>query len=42
MAKKKKTQSNRAARKMRIQQIIFTVIAVMIILVMVIGMFARN
>jgi t-SNARE complex subunit (syntaxin) len=41
MADKKKRPSSREARKMRIQQIIFTIIAIMIILVMVIGLFAR-
>jgi predicted nucleic acid-binding Zn ribbon protein len=41
MAKKKKQPTQRDKRRLRIQQIIFTVIAIMIILVMVVGMFAR-
>jgi predicted nucleic acid-binding Zn ribbon protein len=41
MAQKKKSQSDRDKRRMRTQQVIFSVIAVMIILVMVISLFAR-
>jgi predicted nucleic acid-binding Zn ribbon protein len=41
MAKKKKQPTQRDKRRLRTQQIIFTVIAIMIILVMVVGMFAR-
>jgi len=41
MAKKKKTLSQRQKRRLRIQQIIFALIALMIILVMVVGLFAR-
>jgi predicted nucleic acid-binding Zn ribbon protein len=41
MANKKKTPSNREQRRLRTQQIIFTIIALMIILVMVVGLFAK-
>jgi predicted nucleic acid-binding Zn ribbon protein len=41
MAKKKKQPTHREKRRLRTQQIIFTLIAIMIILVMVVGMFAR-
>ncbi len=41
MAKKKKQPTQRDKRRLRTQQIIFTIIAIMIILVMVVGMFAR-
>lgn len=41
MAQKKKIQSEREKRRLRIQQIIFSIIAIMIILVMVISLFAR-
>jgi predicted nucleic acid-binding Zn ribbon protein len=41
MSNKKKQTSSREARKMRTQQIIFSIIAIMIILVMVIGLFAK-
>jgi predicted nucleic acid-binding Zn ribbon protein len=41
MSDKKKHPSSREARRMRTQQIIFSIIAIMIILVMVIGLFAR-
>lgn len=38
---KKKQPTQREKRRLRTQQIIFTIIAIMIILVMVVGMFAR-
>lgn len=41
MAKKKKNTSKRERRKIRTQQIIFGIIAVMIILSWVIGLIAR-
>lgn len=41
MAKKKKNTSKREKRKIRTQQIIFGIIAVMIILSWVIGLIAR-
>ena len=41
MAKKKKSLSRYAKRRMRIQQIIFTIIAIIIILTFVIGMVAK-
>jgi predicted nucleic acid-binding Zn ribbon protein len=41
MARKKKEPTAREARRLRTQQIIFAVIAVMIIIVMVIGLVAK-
>lgn len=41
MAQKKQKTNDREKRRMHTRQVIFTVIAIMIILVMVIGMFAR-
>ncbi len=42
MAKKKSTLSERQRRQIRIRQIAFTLVAVMIIIVMVAGMFLQN
>ena len=41
MTSKKKKLSTRDARRIRIQQIVFAIIAIMIILVMVVSLFAR-
>lgn len=41
MAKKNRSLNERQRRQIRIQQIAFTIIAIMIILVMVVGMFAQ-
>jgi hypothetical protein len=41
MARKKKVPSARDARRIRTQQIIFAVIAVMVIIVMLIGLIAK-
>jgi predicted nucleic acid-binding Zn ribbon protein len=42
MAKKKSTLSERQRRQIRIRQIAFTLVAVMIIIVMVAGMILQN
>lgn len=42
MAKKKSNLSERQRRQIRIRQIAFTLVAVMIIIVMVAGMFLQN
>lgn len=42
MAKKKSTISERQRRQIRMRQVAFTVVAVLIILVMVAGMFLPN
>jgi len=41
MARQKKSPSRREIRRLRIQQILFVILAAMIILVMVIGLFAK-
>lgn len=41
MARTKKSQSGAEARKLRTQQIIFSVIAIMMIVAMVVGLFTR-
>ena len=41
MASKKKRTSGHEARRLRTQQIIFSIIAIMIIIVMVITLFAK-
>jgi len=41
MANKKKSGSNREQRKLRLQQALFAIIAVMIILVMVLSLVAK-
>lgn len=42
MARKKSNLSERQRRQIRIRQIAFTLVAVMIIIVMVAGMFLQN
>jgi predicted nucleic acid-binding Zn ribbon protein len=41
MSSKKKKLSTQDARRIRIQQILFAIIAIMIIVVMVVSLFAR-
>lgn len=41
MAGKKKKISTREARQIRTQQILFSILAILIILVMVVGLFAK-
>ena len=41
MTSKKKKLSNRDARRIRMQQILFVIIAIMIIIVMIVSLFAR-
>jgi predicted nucleic acid-binding Zn ribbon protein len=41
MPSKKKKLSNRDARRIRMQQILFVIIAIMIIIVMIVSLFAR-